>query len=110
MLAVGCSSVPTPSPTPAPSSSPPVPGYTSDLTDYLVECISVLVEVTRDHDHDAGQGFPGSGDVEVGQPLMPWEWRQDNDVSSQFHFGVESFINEKCAPFLGASVAEQPAP
>ena len=90
-------------------------GCSGSDDDALVECISVLVEVTRDHDHPASQGSPGSSSfgsssVGVGQPLMPGEWLQDNDVSSQFHSGVQDFINEKCAPLLSASATPKAGP
>ena len=90
-------------------------GCSGSDDDALVECISVLVEVTRDHDHYASQGYPGSGDVGVGAALMPTQWGEDKDIRPMIfggiaHSDVEDFIDEKCAPFLSASATPKAGP
>jgi hypothetical protein len=74
------------------------------LVESLAECVNVLADVVRDHIHDGGGGVvmpPGSG------------WAEDNGIKRLHFFQThtpEHVIDEKCAPFLGVSVAEQPAP
>ena len=82
-------------------------GCSGSDDDALVECVNVLADVARDHYHSAS----GPGDyIGVSRTLMPRQWSEDNDVYGSRHSEVEAFIDEKCAPFLGVSVAEQPAP
>jgi len=82
-------------------------GCSGSDDDALVECVNVLADVARDHYHSASDTGYG---ISVGRTRMPTQWSEDNDVYGSRHSEVEAFIDEKCAPFLGVSVAEQPAP
>jgi hypothetical protein len=89
-------------------------GCSGSDDDALAECISVLVDVGTNHRHasvtiDKGDGIRSN-------VTMPPQWRfdagmeYDNDGYGFDIDEVDAYVDEKCAPFLGVSVAEQPAP
>ena len=80
-------------------------GCSGSDDDALVECVNVLADVARDHNHglDWDLGRANSG--------MPKSWKERHGVDDYGMFRtIDDVIDEKCAPFLGVSVAEQPAP
>ena len=87
-------------------------GCSGSDDDALAECISVLVDVATDH--TLQYSFRGSYGQEVSDVTMRQTWINDH-IPADYDFywssdAVDAFIDEKCGPFLGVSVAEQPAP
>jgi len=94
-------------------------GCSGSDDDALVECISVLVDVATDHTRQ--YSFRGSYGQEVSDVTMPSTWINDHIPADDDFYrpgtdirrssdAVDRFVDEKCAPFLGVSVAEQPVP
>ena len=81
-------------------------GCSGSDDDALVECVNVLADLARDHNHELANSYsarPNSG--------MPKSWKEDNGVEAKsFGRSIDDVIDEKCAPFLGVSATEQPAP
>ena len=79
-------------------------GCSGSDDDALVECVNVLADVARDHNH--GVANSSSATYNGG---MPKSWKEDNGVEAWFGGrSIEDVIDEKCAPFL--SVSAIPAP
>ena len=94
-------------------------GCSGSDDDALVECISVLVDVATDHTLE--YSYRGFALSEVSDVTMPRAWINDHIPADDDFYrpgtdirwssdAVDRFVDEKCAPFLGGSVAEQPAP